>query len=144
MAVEGDSQALRFAEGWSLSMSVCRCFGQAEVVDDWNQWLQAQVDAGQGERQPGPGGSRAAGFVETRKAGRAQGRCQAAVASWHRKRLVVPTHLQDRGRQGVLTAVVTKGPLGPLFWTAGRRLTWFWKRECDGKRDLAAPKSYST
>ena len=41
MAAEGDSRALSFAEGWSLSVSVCRCFGQAEVVDDWNQWLQA-------------------------------------------------------------------------------------------------------
>lgn len=39
-AAEGDSQVLSFAEGWSLSISLCRCFGQAEV-DDWNQWLQA-------------------------------------------------------------------------------------------------------
>lgn len=67
-------------------------FGQAEVVDDGISGFRRQVDAGLGERQPGPGGSRAAGFVETRKAGWAQGRCQAAVASWHRKRLVVPTH----------------------------------------------------
>lgn len=71
--------------------------------------FRRQVDAGQGGKEPGPGGSRAAGFVEKRKAGWAQGRCQAAVASWHRKRLVVPTHLQDRGRQ-MLIAMVTEGP----------------------------------
>lgn len=56
MAVEGDSQALRFAE---VSMSVCRCFRQAEVVDDWNQWLQAA------------GGCRAGG--ETTRAWRLKG-----------------------------------------------------------------------
>lgn len=66
--------------------------------------FRRQVDAGQRGREPGPGGSRAAGFVEMRKAGWAQGRCQAAVASWHKKRLVVPTHLQGRGRQDALSA----------------------------------------
>lgn len=45
---------------------------------------------GRGGRELGPGGSRAACCVWMRKAGWTQGRCQAAVASWHRKRLVVP------------------------------------------------------
>lgn len=89
-AAEGDSPGAQVCRGLEPFRFGLSLFGQAEAVDDGTSGFRRQVDAGQGERQPGPGGSRAAGFVETRKAGWAQGRCQAAVASWHRKRLVVP------------------------------------------------------
>lgn len=50
-----------------------------------------------------------------RKAGWARGRCQAAAASWHRRRRVVPTHLQDTASPfDQLNVVVTRDP-APLW-----------------------------
>lgn len=49
---------LQRAQAFSVSVR-CRCFGQAEVVDNWNQWLQAAGGCRAGGNRTEPGGSRA-------------------------------------------------------------------------------------